>query len=113
MKTEKDFIQGSNLNIQESSLDVQELSSPSFIESSLDVQELSSPSFISRNSITIAATSSAISSIIIGYPFDSIKTRMQAFKYPSTLHCVKSTLLNEGVKVRKNSILTAESIELL
>ncbi|KAJ2989533.1 hypothetical protein HDV02_004959 [Globomyces sp. JEL0801] len=53
--------------------------------------------FIHKNSITVAATSSAFFSVLAGYPFDSIKTRMQAFKYPNTISCIKSTYYYEGI----------------
>jgi solute carrier family 25 (mitochondrial carnitine/acylcarnitine transporter), member 20/29 len=53
-------------------------------------------SFIKQNGVTIAATSSAVSSILLGYPFDSIKTRMQALNYSSTTACIRTTLRTEG-----------------
>ncbi|KAJ3301992.1 hypothetical protein HDV03_005525 [Kappamyces sp. JEL0829] len=65
-----------------------------------------SQTLVYRNGVTIAATCSAITSLLVGYPFDSVKasrpalthqTRMQAYKYPSTISCIKSTLYHEGV----------------
>ncbi|TPX64235.1 hypothetical protein SpCBS45565_g06053 [Spizellomyces sp. 'palustris'] len=50
-----------------------------------------------NNAVTIAATCAAVTSVVCGFPFDSIKTRMQAFRFPSTLACVKTTYNNEGI----------------
>ncbi|KAI8908635.1 mitochondrial carrier domain-containing protein [Powellomyces hirtus] len=49
------------------------------------------------HAVTIAATSAAITSVVCGYPFDSIKTRMQAFRYDNTMACVRSTFHAEGL----------------
>ncbi|KAI9017407.1 mitochondrial carrier domain-containing protein [Gaertneriomyces semiglobifer] len=49
------------------------------------------------NAVTIAATSAAVTSVLCGFPFDSIKTRMQAFRFPSTMDCIRTTLNNEGI----------------
>jgi hypothetical protein len=53
--------------------------------------------FMRDNAVTIAATNSALVSIVVGYPFDSIKTRMQAQKFPSTLYCIKTTYETQGL----------------
>jgi hypothetical protein len=52
---------------------------------------------IRDNAITIAATNSAFFSILVGYPFDSIKTKMQAQKYQSTFHCIKTTYQTQSI----------------
>jgi solute carrier family 25 (mitochondrial carnitine/acylcarnitine transporter), member 20/29 len=54
--------------------------------------------FCKNHAITIAATNSALCSILVGYPFDSVKTRMQAYRYKSTWKCISSTFYLEGVR---------------
>jgi hypothetical protein len=54
--------------------------------------------FLKKHAITIAATNSALCSILAGYPFDSIKTRMQAYRYQSTWTCISSTYKLEGLR---------------
>ncbi|OMJ16139.1 putative mitochondrial carrier [Smittium culicis] len=44
----------------------------------------------------MSATSAAVSGVVTGYPFDSIKTRMQAYHYSSIIRCTKITLREEG-----------------
>ncbi|KAJ3001757.1 hypothetical protein HKX48_002722, partial [Thoreauomyces humboldtii] len=56
----------------------------------------------SRHSVTVAATTAAITCVIVGFPFDSVKTRMQVFPYPTptsspTLNCIRSTFVSEGI----------------
>ena len=51
-----------------------------------------------ENSITIAAVTSSFCSVLFGFPFDSLKTRLQTYKYPSTMVCVKSTYYYEGLR---------------
>jgi hypothetical protein len=53
---------------------------------------------IRNHAVTIAATHAAFFSILCGYPLDSIKTRMQAYKYQNTLTCIKTTWQLEGVR---------------
>ncbi|KAJ3185027.1 hypothetical protein HDU87_002593 [Geranomyces variabilis] len=53
--------------------------------------------FAQTHAVTIAATSAAVTSVICGYPFDSIKTRMQAFRYESSMACIRSTFHAEGL----------------
>ncbi|KAI8836679.1 mitochondrial carrier domain-containing protein [Chytriomyces cf. hyalinus JEL632] len=48
------------------------------------------------NAIVLASTSSAVVSVVAGYPFDLIKTRMQAFRYPSNMACIKEIYVNDG-----------------
>ncbi|ORY36386.1 mitochondrial carrier [Rhizoclosmatium globosum] len=52
--------------------------------------------FTRNNAIVMASTSSAVVSVIAGYPFDLIKTRMQAFRYPSTMACMKEIYSMDG-----------------
>ncbi|KAI8820456.1 mitochondrial carrier domain-containing protein [Fimicolochytrium jonesii] len=54
-------------------------------------------SLVRQHAVTISATSAAITCVFIGFPFDSIKTRMQAFRYPSTIACVRQTYNAEGI----------------
>lgn len=52
----------------------------------------------------IAGTNSGIAVVLVGYPFDITKTRMQidgskaGFKYKGPLDCFKTTLRNEGLR---------------
>ncbi|EIE87690.1 hypothetical protein RO3G_12401 [Rhizopus delemar RA 99-880] len=46
----------------------------------------------------IAASSAAVVSVLAGFPFDSIKTRMQTHHYDSIISCVKTTYVEEGTK---------------
>ena len=50
------------------------------------------------NAVTIAATQAALFSILIGYPFDSVKTRLQSIKYPTITTAILSTLEREGIR---------------
>ncbi|ODV93728.1 hypothetical protein PACTADRAFT_45686 [Pachysolen tannophilus NRRL Y-2460] len=47
---------------------------------------------------TILSYSSSVASTIIGYPLDSMKTRMQTHKFQSAFACFKQTLHHEGFK---------------
>ncbi|KAI9094332.1 mitochondrial carrier domain-containing protein [Phlyctochytrium arcticum] len=69
------------------------------ISSNIDINRLPGQltSLANSNAVTIAATCAAITSVVCGYPFDSIKTRMQVFRFSSTLDCVRSTYTNEGI----------------
>ncbi|KAJ3070469.1 hypothetical protein HDU99_002669 [Rhizoclosmatium hyalinum] len=53
-------------------------------------------SFTRNNAIVMASTSSAVVSVVAGYPFDLIKTRMQAFRYPSNMACIKEIYTLDG-----------------
>ncbi|KAI9257422.1 mitochondrial carrier protein-domain-containing protein [Sporodiniella umbellata] len=50
------------------------------------------------NKTVIAASSAAIVGVISGYPFDSVKTRLQTQHYNSITACVKQTYKEEGVR---------------
>jgi solute carrier family 25 (mitochondrial carnitine/acylcarnitine transporter), member 20/29 len=50
------------------------------------------------NRTVVAASSAAVVGVAAGFPFDSIKTRMQTHHYDSMLQCVKSTYHEEGMR---------------
>ncbi|KAI8145511.1 mitochondrial carrier domain-containing protein [Fennellomyces sp. T-0311] len=50
------------------------------------------------NKTVIAASSAAVVGVIAGYPFDSVKTRMQTEPYDSISACVRKTYREEGVR---------------
>ncbi|KAI8073246.1 mitochondrial carrier domain-containing protein [Gongronella butleri] len=50
------------------------------------------------NRTVIAASSAATASVLSGFPFDSIKTRMQTHHYDSMIDCVKVTYREEGAR---------------
>lgn len=41
--------------------------------------------------------SAATTGMIIGYPFDAIKIKMQANMYPNSLNCIKNVIQTEGI----------------
>lgn len=45
----------------------------------------------------VAASSSSLLSTLVAYPLDSVKTRMQAYKFQSFTDCVRYTYKTEGV----------------
>lgn len=45
----------------------------------------------------IAASIAGCTTVIAGFPFDSIKTRMQTYSYDSFLDCARQTVRREGV----------------
>ncbi|KAJ3352858.1 hypothetical protein GGF32_003553 [Allomyces javanicus] len=53
--------------------------------------------FLHRNRTVISASSASIVGTVAGFPFDSVKTRMQTFSYPSMAACVSQTYRAEGV----------------
>ncbi|CAO3644359.1 unnamed protein product [Mucor fragilis] len=53
---------------------------------------------LQSNRTIIAASCAAWISVLAGFPFDSIKTRMQTHYYPSILSCVKITYAEEGAR---------------
>ncbi|KAI9008891.1 mitochondrial carrier domain-containing protein, partial [Phycomyces nitens] len=50
------------------------------------------------NRTIIAASSAAVVGVLAGYPFDSVKTRMQTQPYDSISACVRQTYKEEGVR---------------
>ena len=47
---------------------------------------------------TVAGATQASLVTIVGYPFDTVKSRMQTHGYLSSFHCVRSTIQKEGVR---------------
>ncbi|KAG0366383.1 hypothetical protein BGZ54_005413 [Gamsiella multidivaricata] len=45
----------------------------------------------------LAASSAAVCSVLSGFPFDSVKTRMQTHSYNSIMDCVRKTYAEEGM----------------
>lgn len=50
------------------------------------------------NRTIIAASAAAVVGVISGYPFDSIKTRLQTQHYDSINACIKQTYKEEGIR---------------
>ncbi|CAO3675051.1 unnamed protein product [Rhizopus microsporus] len=50
------------------------------------------------NRTVIAASAAAVVGVISGYPFDSIKTRLQTQHYDSIKACIKQTYKEEGIQ---------------
>ncbi|KAI9481157.1 MAG: hypothetical protein EXX96DRAFT_447319, partial [Benjaminiella poitrasii] len=50
------------------------------------------------NRTIIAASAAAIVGVVSGYPFDSIKTRLQTQNYDSISSCIKRTYKDEGIR---------------
>ena len=48
--------------------------------------------------VPIAATCATVASTIFGYPFDTIKTKMQVGNYKSSLECIKFTVSGDGIR---------------
>lgn len=48
-------------------------------------------------STAIGAGTASFASTLVGFPFDSVKTRMQTYRFKSLWHCVSSTYATEGV----------------
>ncbi|OBZ80141.1 hypothetical protein A0J61_11810, partial [Choanephora cucurbitarum] len=49
------------------------------------------------NRTIVAASAAAVVGVISGYPFDSIKTRLQTQHYDSIGACIKQTYKDEGI----------------
>ncbi|KAI9235088.1 MAG: mitochondrial carrier domain-containing protein [Podila humilis] len=48
-----------------------------------------------KNRTVLAASSAAVCSVLSGFPFDSVKTRMQTHSYSSIMDCVRKTYAEE------------------
>ncbi|KAF9908881.1 hypothetical protein EC991_009287 [Linnemannia zychae] len=48
-----------------------------------------------KNRTVLAASSAAVCSVLSGFPFDSVKTRMQTHSYKSIMDCVRKTYAEE------------------
>ncbi|KAI8099849.1 mitochondrial carrier domain-containing protein [Halteromyces radiatus] len=53
---------------------------------------------LQANRTVVAASCAATSSVLSGFPFDSVKTRMQTHSYDSIMACVKTTYKEEGAR---------------
>ncbi|KAJ3114496.1 hypothetical protein HDU96_002010 [Phlyctochytrium bullatum] len=53
-------------------------------------------SLLRENATVVAATAASVSAVTAGYPFDLVKTRMQAFRYKSIDACVAEIYRAEG-----------------
>ncbi|RUS19379.1 mitochondrial carrier domain-containing protein [Jimgerdemannia flammicorona] len=51
---------------------------------------------LDENRTVIAASSAAVCGVVAGFPFDSVKTRMQTHHYNSMFDCVHKTYIEEG-----------------
>ncbi|ODQ78583.1 hypothetical protein BABINDRAFT_162788 [Babjeviella inositovora NRRL Y-12698] len=47
---------------------------------------------------TIGASVASLASTVIGFPMDTVKTRLQTHKFPSAWECGKQTVRHEGVR---------------
>ncbi|KAJ3018373.1 UNVERIFIED_CONTAM: hypothetical protein HDU68_011192 [Siphonaria sp. JEL0065] len=65
-----------------------------YVKRTLDSEQVRS--YTRPNAVIIASTCSAVASVVAGYPFDLIKTRMQAFRYPSNMACIKEIYNLDG-----------------
>ena len=54
--------------------------------------------FASKYRTAISSSTATIFSTTIGYPLDSVKTRMQTYKYSSLWNCIKYTHQTEGLR---------------
>ncbi|KAI9350105.1 mitochondrial carrier domain-containing protein [Obelidium mucronatum] len=81
-------------NTPSSSLPPQVSETVAFVKRTLDSDQVRS--FTRPNGVIIASTCSAVASVVAGYPFDLIKTRMQAFRYPSNMACIKEIYTLDG-----------------
>lgn len=56
------------------------------------------PAIIAPYKVGILSYSASLLSTTVGFPLDSIKTRMQTHSYKNALDCFQSTIKNEGLK---------------
>ncbi|KAJ2861324.1 hypothetical protein FB639_005517 [Coemansia asiatica] len=50
-----------------------------------------------ENRTLASAVTAAVTGMLAGYPFDSLKTRMQTHDYPSLLACARRSIAEEGI----------------
>ncbi|KAJ2311547.1 hypothetical protein IWW54_002583 [Coemansia sp. RSA 2705] len=50
-----------------------------------------------ENRTLASAITAAVTGMLVGYPFDSLKTRMQTHHYPSLLACARRSIAEEGI----------------
>jgi len=53
---------------------------------------------IANHDTSISAAVASIVGTVVGYPFDSIKTRMQTYNYGKMRNCIKLTYQSEGLR---------------
>ncbi|KAJ2722317.1 hypothetical protein GGI07_003399 [Coemansia sp. Benny D115] len=51
-----------------------------------------------ENRTLASAITAAVTGMLAGYPFDSLKTRMQTYHYPSLLVCARRSIAEEGIR---------------
>ncbi|KAI8320096.1 mitochondrial carrier, partial [Martensiomyces pterosporus] len=51
-----------------------------------------------ENRTLASAITAAVTGLLAGYPFDSLKTRMQTYHYPSLLTCARRSIAEEGIR---------------
>ncbi|KAJ2079180.1 hypothetical protein H4R24_003955 [Coemansia sp. RSA 988] len=54
--------------------------------------------FLYENRTLASAITAAVTGMVAGYPFDSLKTRMQTHHYPSLLTCAQRSISEEGIR---------------
>ncbi|KAJ2766831.1 hypothetical protein IWQ57_004205, partial [Coemansia nantahalensis] len=54
-------------------------------------------SVLYENRTLASAVTAAVTGTLVGYPFDSLKTRMQTHHYPSLLVCARRSIAEEGI----------------
>ncbi|KAJ2798658.1 hypothetical protein H4R20_004741 [Coemansia guatemalensis] len=54
--------------------------------------------FLYENRTLASAITAAVTGMVAGYPFDSLKTRMQTHHYPSLLACAQRSISEEGIR---------------
>ncbi|PIA14915.1 mitochondrial carrier [Coemansia reversa NRRL 1564] len=54
--------------------------------------------FLYENRTLASAITAAVTGMVVGYPFDSLKTRMQTHHYPSLLTCAQRSISEEGIR---------------
>lgn len=54
--------------------------------------------FIKRYSTEVSASASSVLSTLTAFPLDSVKTRMQTYKYSGFVSCVKHTYQTEQLR---------------
>ncbi|KAI9468759.1 hypothetical protein LPJ78_003936 [Coemansia sp. RSA 989] len=50
-----------------------------------------------ENRTLASAITAAVTGMLVGYPFDSLKTRMQTHHYSSLLECARKSITDEGI----------------
>lgn len=56
------------------------------------------PTILQPYKVGILSYTASLISTTVGYPLDSVKTRMQTHYYKNALHCFKTTIQTEGVR---------------